>query len=85
MRTNTTNFSAYTAAQAMKNAVTSHGWIVGSFDEAGNVSFSNIPAVHTTEVSARMEATRLAKLNSTKTYIWVQLRGGVKTTDVQYF
>lgn len=69
--TNTIIASQHVAEIAVKH----RGFILGSVDFNGNVSFSANPSVHTTIDSARVEAKRLARLNANKTFIIVQLVG----------
>ena len=61
--------------ELMLDSVSSHGFIVGSIDQLGNVSFSAKPLVHANDTLAATEADRLAKLYPGKAYVWAQLRG----------
>lgn len=62
-------------------SVRARGYIVGSIDTTGVLSFSPRPVVHPSEASASTEADRLSKLNPNKTFVWVQLRGGRKLVN----
>jgi hypothetical protein len=59
------------------------GFIVGSISPQG-VSFSNRPKVHTTEASARAECERLAILFTHKTFMYVEIKGSVKASGVNW-
>ena len=63
-------------ASALLNHVKNRGFVVGSVDEAGNVSFSSKPVVHLTKADAAKEAERLSKSIPGKAFIYVQFAGG---------
>lgn len=63
-------------ASALLNHVKNRGFIVGSVDEAGNVSFAAKPVVHLTKADAAKEAQRLSGVTPGKAFIYVQFAGG---------
>lgn len=63
-------------ASALLNHVKNRGFIVGSVDELGNVSFAAKPVVHLTKNDAAKEANRLSALTPGKAFIYVQFAGG---------
>lgn len=63
-------------ASALLNHVKNRGFIVGSVDEAGKVSFADKPVVHLTKTDAAKEAQRLSSLTPGKAFIYVQFAGG---------
>lgn len=64
------------SGSAFLNHVKNRGFIVGSVDEAGNVSFASKPVVHLTKTDAAKEAQRLSNVNPGKAFIYVQFTGG---------
>lgn len=64
-------------------AIMSKGFIIGSVS-SDSVSFSSRPKVHTTEASARAECERLAIANKGKTFVYVEIKGSVKATGVNW-
>lgn len=64
-------------------ATMSKGFIVGSVSPQG-VSFSSRPKVHTSEASARAECERLATTNKGKTFMYVEIKGSVKASGVNW-
>lgn len=64
-------------------AVMSKGFIVGSVSSEG-VSFSSRPKVHASEASARAECERLATTNKGKTFMYVEIKGSVKASGVNW-
>ena len=64
-------------------ATMSKGFIVGSVSPQG-VSFSSRPKVHTSEASARAECERLATSNKGKTFMYVEIKGSVKASGVNW-
>ena len=65
------------------SALASRQWIVGSISEAG-VSFSEFPAIHDSELSAKTEAGRLANIYPNKYFVWVRFSGGAVKGGLQY-
>jgi hypothetical protein len=59
------------AIQAIKD----NKYIVGSFNEAGELSFNPTPVLHEDKITARAECRRLAKIFTGKLYLFVQLSG----------
>ncbi len=51
------------------------GYIVGSVDSTGNLSFSSNPVIHLSTTDARNECKRLAKLSTGKMYVYANLQG----------
>ena len=56
---------------------------VGSVSSEG-VSFSSRPKVHASEASARAECERLATTNKGKTFMYVEIKGSVKASGVNW-
>lgn len=75
--------AAVAADSAATPAAMSNGFIVGTVLPHG-VSFSDRPKVHTTEASARAECERLAILNKGKTFMYVEIKGSVKASGVNW-
>lgn len=69
------SFNSQTQAE---HCVRHRGYIVGSIDPTGVLSFSPRPVVHLLESKAQTECVRLSKMHSGKTFIWVQFCGGYK-------
>ena len=61
----------------------SKGFIVGTLSSQG-VSFSNRPKVHTSEASARAECERLAMLKTHETFMYVEIKGRVTASGVNW-
>lgn len=57
------------------HAIRTKQFIVGSVDANGFMSFAHNPTAQTTRGAARVECNRLAKLNTGKMYIFVELGG----------
>ena len=61
----------------------SKGFIIGSVSSQG-VSFSKRPKVHTSEASARAECERLDISNKDKYFMYVEIKGSVKASGVNW-
>lgn len=81
MNDNFKHTMAFSDQSSAEYSVRSRGFLVGSIDTSGVLSFSPRPVVHATESSASTEADRLSKLHPNKTFIWVQMRGGRKLVN----
>jgi len=57
------------------NQIREGGFIVGSIDTNGTVSFSSAPRIHSTSIEARTECKRLAATQPGKAFIFVKLAG----------
>lgn len=57
------------------NHVRNAGFIIGSIDATGNLSFASNPMVHPDAISARKECKRLADITPGKAFTFVQFRG----------
>lgn len=68
--------------QNFLDQVRTRGYIVGSVNESGSVSFSASPKVHAARDEARAEAKRLARLKPGTAYIYVQLCGAVIANSI---
>lgn len=66
-----------TAASAQNPLAITGNVIIGSILSNGNISFSDKPSVHTTELSWKTEIERLASANPGKRYVAVEVVGSV--------
>lgn len=72
------DFYAKQQVDKLKNKETKEMYIIGSITTAGGISFSKSPVIHTSEHSASMEASRLAKANPGTEYVyWKAISGTV--------
>lgn len=71
--------------EEFKNQIVAKNWIVGSWNAQSGISFSANPYWHSDEDSAKTEAQRLAKLDTSKIYVWLQVRGGARAVHVETF
>lgn len=62
----------------------SKGFIIGSVDEHGIMSFSNFAKVYNTEQSTRIECERLANSHINKTFVYAEIKGYVKSSGVTW-
>lgn len=60
-------------------AISQRNFIVGSIDVNGMLSFTANPVVHSSQIMARQECKRLAKIYPGKTFLFVQLTGAERT------
>lgn len=67
------------STQSCDNAVIQRQFIIGSVDAHGSLSFASNPVVHSSQIIARQECKRLAKLYPGKTFVFVQLTGAERT------
>lgn len=70
-----TNMNKIIDFKSAGDAIRGKGFIVGSVDSNGIVSFSPNPVVHPTALAARAECSRLADATHDKAYIYTQLLG----------
>ena len=56
------------------------GFIVGQLSSAGDFGTTKNPRIHPNEKSARTEAERLAKMDSTKSFVVLECRGIVQAS-----
>ena len=59
------------------------GYIVGSVTLSG-LSFSTFPKIHKSLAEVRTETERLAKLNSGKTFVYLEIKGNCTAGGVQW-
>ena len=64
-----------TKQEAALDQVRQGGFIVGSIDTIGSISFSSNPVVHSTATQARAECARLARIHPGKAFVFVKLAG----------
>lgn len=78
------HYSACNQAEALY-ATTNNDYIVGSINQSGEFSISKTPAIHTTEQTAKAEARRLARLNTSTAYVVLRLNSAYLAGGVQEF
>jgi hypothetical protein len=66
------------------NLASGRGYIIGSIYSDGGISFSSMPKVHTTELSAKVEVERLAKATPGNTYVYLEIKGKCKAGGVTW-
>jgi hypothetical protein len=74
----------YLKQASTPKAQTNPRFIVGSIRPNGTIRFSEDPAIHTSEESARKEVERLARLHVGTTFVYFELKGTAKAKDVDW-
>ena len=59
------------------------GYVVGSVTPHG-LSFANMPKIHKSLAEARTETERLAKLNSGKTFVYLEIKGNCTAGGINW-
>lgn len=77
------SFASAAKALGVTAEAMNKGFIIGSVSSQG-VSFSKRPKVHTSEASARAECERLAISNKDKSFMYVEIKGSVKASGVNW-
>ena len=80
----TQHYNATNQSQAEAAIQASH-FIIGSVDQYGHFSISNVPAIHKSETTARAEAKRLANQTPGKTFVVMQLASGYRAGGILEF
>lgn len=70
------NIKKFTTQLEGVNAVRGRKFVVASIDVNGNLSVAANPVLHDTWVLAKQEASRLAKANPGKAFVYMQFVGG---------